>query len=92
MKTLSVVVLALLLSGCSGLSLLSMLKPSTPAIQAEVVIGDKNEEVSVGGQEAEVINNNNEAPMWLVAFACAGWFLPSPRQCMLMVKEYRTDG
>jgi hypothetical protein len=95
MKGLSVLILALLLSGCSAMDVVKgIIKPEAGLhVETEIVAGDKSEEVKVGGQEAETITNNNEFPLGVAIFAGSGWvaacfgfLLPSASDCWGIVR------
>ena len=86
---LKVIILSLLLTACSWKDVLDFVSPSSGGIDTEVVLGDKREQIDtrVGSQEAEEIINNNNAPVWLIALAMLGWFMPTPQGMYNMWRE-----
>lgn len=92
MKLLLVFVMLFTLSNCSQLDAVKKLvTPSKPTIDAELVVGDKDEAIvdqlgdNITIQTDDVkggINNyTNNAPVWLVIIAVLGWMSPDPARC-----------
>jgi hypothetical protein len=75
----------ILISACSLSDIADFIKPSTPSVDAELVVGDKQEsittEVGTTKQEAETISNTSSTNIepWFVVLAMLGWFLPTPQ-------------
>ena len=75
--------LSLTVAGCSTLGIAKdLFMPSKGMeIDTELVVGDKEEsnEARIGdNQQAELIQNIQEIPWWILVMACLGWFLPGP--------------
>jgi len=81
----------LLVCSCSPLDVIkSVVNPGKGiAVDTEIVAGDKHQEVQVGDDVVAetIVYNENNAPIWLVLIACAGWLLPTP---MGMYRGIRT--
>ena len=78
-----VILLCLLLAGCSSLGFLNPFSDPAVEVDTEIVAGDKKEEVNaqVGdSMEAEAITNINQIPFhYLLLFMLmSGWAIPSP--------------
>lgn len=90
MKSLRLVLLVLLLQGCSSLNPIDMAKSALSddkgmEIDTELVVGDKEEsnhnEGQIGHrQKASTINNITEIPLTLLLLMVLGWMLPSPAE------------
>jgi hypothetical protein len=67
------------LASCSPMDVVDLFKPSG-GVDAELVVGDKTQEVNtqIGNQEAQQIVNNDNVPVWIILFGVAGWLLPTP--------------
>ena len=95
-----------LISSCSAWDIIgAVVKPSPGiAVETEVVVGDKQQEIASGAvvgkkqtttNSAETITqtyttvNEAKTDYWLYLFGLIGWLLPSPRQLWIKIKSFR---
>lgn len=90
-------VLCLGIGGCTALqTAMSLAAPASKGIEAELVVGDKQEEVNteVGSQvtnskqTAQTIENHIESvPLSFMLLMVLGWLLPSPNEIFRGLKN-----
>ena len=96
MRSLTLVLLMLLMTSCSAMSLVKdafVGSKSGVRVDTELVLGNKKEEVDTDvqlgdKQTAGVINNNQkeEVPLFVWLLMILGWILPSPKEIYKEVK------
>lgn len=81
---LKVLLLTLMLSGCTALPAINtvtdMFKEDNGIkVETELIIGDKSQELQIGHEQtATNISNIEEIPIEFIILLCLGWLLPSP--------------
>jgi len=83
-KMIKVLLLSVLLTGCSALG---MLKPGGPTVNANAQVGAENTQQVVASQETTEIsaqsviqNEIQDIPPWVMLLLILGWILPSPAE------------
>lgn len=80
MKSALLIGAIMFLCSCSAMDLVSGLAGGGgPSLDAELTVGDKNQEVQVG-DTAESITNIQEIPLEFMLLMVLGWLLPSPQE------------
>lgn len=84
---IKVILLSVLLTGCSTLGMLNPLSGGGPTVNSNAQIGKENTQQVVASQEnteisaASVVQNEiQDIPPWVMLLLILGWILPSPKE------------
>lgn len=84
---IKVLLLSVLLTGCSTLGMLNPLGGGGPTVNSNAQIGKENTQQVVANQEnteisaASVVQNEiQDIPPWVMLLLILGWILPSPKE------------
>ena len=84
---IKVLLLSVLLTGCSTLGMLNPLGGGGPTVNSNAQIGKENTQQVVASQEnteisaASVVQNEiQDIPPWVMLLLILGWILPSPKE------------